>query len=217
MIYRIAFLGPPGSGKGTQAERLAPVLGIPIVGPGALYRREIAEGTDLGKQVAKYVEAGEMAPNEITNMIIERRIRESDCASGFIFDGFPREIEQLQAIDQFSKPLTHAILLNISEGEVVHRLSERLVCICGKQFNSRELVIEPGAEAICMACEGRLERRKDDDPESIAKRIAHYHAQTEPVIAEYRKRGILIEINGARPIEVVHQDILVKLGVAMSM
>lgn len=215
MIYRIAFVGPPGSGKGTQAERLAPVLGVPIIGPGASYRKEIAEGTDLGKQVAGVIAEGGMVPNAITNAIMQRRLAEDDCAQGFILDGYPRELEQLQALDAIAPPLTHVVLLTIGEEEMLHRLADRLVCVCGKQFNQRELQIEPGDDARCTGCDGTLTRRKDDNPESIQKRITLYHRVTEPVITEYRDRGILLEINGERPINDVHQDILTHLDIAV--
>lgn len=211
--YRIAFLGPPGAGKGTQAERLASVLDVPIIGPGALYRREMAEGTDIGKRVTAVVTAGDMVPNEITRAVMERRLTEPDCAHGFILDGYPRDLVQTEDLDHIAPSLTHAVLLTIDEAEVLHRLADRLVCVCGKQFNRRELVIDAGDEARCTACDGALERRKDDNLASIQHRIALYRDITEPVIARYRERGILIEINGQRPIEDVHADILAKLGV----
>ena len=153
MIHRIAFLGPPGSGKGTQAQRLAPVLGVPIIGPGTLYRKEIAAGTDLGKQVAAVVQAGGMVPNAITNAIIAERLRQPDCADGFILDGYPRELEQATALDASAPPLTHAILLTIDAEEAVRRLAERLICTCGKAFNRREIAVEHGDEARCDASE----------------------------------------------------------------
>lgn len=215
MVYRIAFLGPPGSGKGTQAARLAPVINVPIIGPGTLYRKEIASGTELGKHVAAVVESGGMVPNAITNAIIAERLRQPDCASGFILDGYPRELEQATALDAAAEPLTHAILLTIDAAEAVARLSERLICTCGKAFNRKELAIEHGDEARCDACDGALERRRDDDPESIERRIAHYRAQTEPVIAEYRRRGVLVEVNGQRPIADVHADICARLGIGV--
>ncbi|MBI4433736.1 nucleoside monophosphate kinase [Candidatus Uhrbacteria bacterium] len=213
-MFRIAFLGPPGAGKGTQAALLAPVLGVPIVMPGALYRREIAAGTPLGKQVAAVVESGGMVPNVVTNGVIAARVAEPDCVHGFILDGYPRELEQLEALAVFAPPLTHAILLTINEEEIYRRLSDRLVCVCGLQFNRRELAIEPGNDAMCTACDGSLIRRKDDDPERIARRIAHYREQTEPVIAACRARGILLTIDGQRASEMVQQDIRQHLGVA---
>ena len=214
MTYRIAFVGPPGSGKGTQAELLAPVLGIPIIGPGALYRKEVAAGTPLGKEAVAIMSTGAMMPNALTNAMIQKRLRESDCAGGFILDGFPREVEQLRGYDELGMPFTHVILLAISEVEVMRRLADRLVCICGKQFNRRELQIEPGDEERCIACSGELTRRKDDNPETIQHRITLYHERTEAVVAECRQRGILVEVNGERPIADVHREILEKIGMA---
>lgn len=212
MVYRLVFLGPPGSGKGTQAQLLAPVLGVPIIGPGALYRREIAAGSALGKQVQQVVEGGEMVPNDVTNAIMAKRLAELDCAVGFILDGYPREPEQLAGLDAAAPAITHAIFLAIDEATVYARLADRLVCVCGAQYNRRELAIEPGDEARCDACDGALERRKDDDPAHIATRIAHYRAQTEPVIAAYRTRGVLVEVDGEQPIEDVHRSILTAVG-----
>lgn len=213
-MFRIAFLGPPGAGKGTQAALLAPVLGVPIVMPGALYRRAIALGTPLGKQVASVVESGAMVPNAITNAVIAQRLAEPDCASGFILDGFPREREQLDVLEQIKTPLTHAVLLVIDEQEIYRRLSDRLVCVCGLQFSRREMPVEPGNEAMCTACDGTLTRRKDDDPERIARRIVHYHEQTEPVIAACRAQGVLAEVNGQQPAAAVQHDIRHALGIS---
>ncbi|MDO8425382.1 MAG: nucleoside monophosphate kinase [bacterium] len=213
-MYRIAFLGPPGSGKGTQAQLLAPTLEVPIVGPGALYRKEIAANSELGQRVRDAVESGGMVPNAITNEVIAKYLREPACVRGYILDGYPREQEQLAALDTAPLPLTHAIYLAIPEAVVYHRLAERLVCICGAQFNRRELALDHGDEARCDACDGALERRKDDDPARIAQRIAHYRAETEPVIASLRERGILVEIDGTRAIAVVHQEIVERIAAA---
>lgn len=213
MPYRIALLGPPGAGKGTQAERLAPVLRVPIIGPGALYRREISEGTGFGKRIAGVVGHGDMVPNDITREVMARRLAEPNCTGGFILDGYPRDFDQAHDLDAIAPPLTHAVLLTAAEATVIDRLSHRLICICGKAYDGREITIDSGHEATCAACDGTLERRKDDDPESIQRRITLYHEITEPVIEEYRRRGILIEVDGERSIEVVHQDVLAQLGI----
>lgn len=211
MPYRITMLGPQGSGKGTQAELLAEAFHIPQVQPGVIYRKEIALGTPLGLQVAPILASGGMVPHEITNAIILKRLHEPDCAAGFILDGFPRAMEQVEALDAAKLPLTHAILLDITDDEAVRRLTQRLVCLCGKPFTGKEFPVEEGQEANCTACDGKLMRRSDDTPDAIRKRLAFYHAETARVVAEYDRRGILVSVDGMRAINDVHQEILAKL------
>lgn len=212
MMYRITMLGPQGSGKGTQAELLAKALGIPQVQPGVMYRKEVALGTSLGKEIAPILASGAMVPHGITNALIAKRLREPDCANGFILDGFPRAMEQVEALDAMGAPLTHAVLIDITDDEAVRRLTQRIVCVCGKPYTGREFPVEEGQEASCAACNGRLMRRTDDTPDAIRRRLAYYHAETAQVIAEYERRGILVRINGMRPIKEVHQNILTALG-----
>jgi len=212
MSYRITMLGPQGAGKGTQAELLARALGVPQIQPGVMYRKEVALGTPLGKEVAPILASGAMVPHDITNALIAKRLRESDCAGGFILDGFPRAMEQVTALDAMGAPLTHAVLIEITDDEAVRRLTHRLVCICGKPYTGKEFSVEEGQEANCSACNGRLMRRTDDTPDAIRRRLVFYHAETERVIAEYDRRGILVRIDGMHPITEVHQSILAALG-----
>ena len=212
MLYRLTMLGPQGSGKGTQAELLAKAFDIPQVQPGVIYRKEVAMGTPLGKQIAPILTSGGMVPHEITNAIILKRLHEPDCAAGFILDGFPRAMPQVEALDASGLSLTHAILIDITDDEAVQRLTQRLVCICGKPYTGKELPIEEGQEQSCTACDGKLMRRTDDTADAIRKRLAFYHAETARVVEEYDRRGILVRIDGMRGINDVHQDILVKLA-----
>ena len=212
MIYRITMLGPQGCGKGTQAELLSKAFAIPQVQPGVIYRKEVAMGTPLGKQIAPILTSGAMVPHEITNAIVLKRLHESDCAGGFILDGFPRAMPQVEALDASGLPLTHAILLDITDDEAVRRLTQRLVCLCGKPFTGKEFPVEEGQEKNCTACNGKLMRRTDDTADAIRQRLAFYHAETARVVAEYDRRGILVRIDGMRAIHDVHQEILTKLN-----
>jgi adenylate kinase len=212
MIYRIAFVGPQGCGKGTQAIKLSKHLGVPQITPGVIYRQEITAGTERGREIAPIVNAGGMVPDEITNALVADRVRQPDCARGFILDGYPRTSAQVHAIDRNIGALTHVFFLNIDDETAVDRLSHRLVCICGIPYPGKELTLDPGQEAKCTECKGQLQKRPDDNPDAVRKRLAIYHERTEPLIAEYRKRGVLIDIDGARSIDAVYQDILAKLG-----
>lgn len=212
MQYRLAFVGPQGCGKGTQAIQLSKRLGIPQITPGVMYRQEIVRGTERGKQIAPIVDSGGMVPDAITNAIIRDRVAQPDCGRGFILDGYPRTIEQVRALDGLPQPLTHVVFLKIDDETAVDRLSHRLVCICGIPYPGKELTLDPGQEAKCTECKGQLQKRPDDNPDAVRKRLQIYHERTESVIVEYRKRGILIEIDGGHPIAEVHRAILVRLG-----
>jgi adenylate kinase len=211
-MYRIAMLGVQGSGKGTQAEILAARLHIPQITPGAMFRREIATGSEMGKRVAALIDRGEMAPHAYTNTLIKNRIEEADCVGGYILDGYPRATEQQEDLDQFAQPLSHVIVLEIPDSVAVERLSQRWVCVCGKSFAEKEISIRPGDESSCGQCEGELRRRPDDEPEAIRRRLAIYHAETEPVVVEYHRRGIAHRIDGIGAIDEVAQRVAGAVG-----
>ncbi|MDO8598702.1 MAG: nucleoside monophosphate kinase [bacterium] len=211
MIYRIAFIGPQGCGKGTQAVQLAKHLGIPQITPGAIYRQEIAAGTERGNAIAPIVNAGGMVPDEISNALVAERVGKPDCTNGFILDGYPRTMVQVHAIDEHIGPLTHVFFLDIDDETAVDRLANRLVCICGIPYPGKEIAIDPGQETRCTECKGQLQKRPDDNPDAVRKRLQIYHERTEPIIAEYRTRGVLIPIDGTRSIGEVYQEILEKV------
>lgn len=204
--YKIVLIGPPGSGKGTQAARLSKELGVPTLSPGHAYREEVAKGTELGKIVKRYMDQGAMVPEEITNDLIADLLAKPESANGFIFDGFPRTIMQMGALETMSD-ITDAVILQIPDKESVRRISGRLVCDhCGDSFH-REL--RPSkAEGVCDTCGHALRHRDDDRPEVVARRLNAYHRDTEPMIYFYERKGLARKINGEARIEEVHAAIL---------
>lgn len=188
---RLVFLGPPGSGKGTYASRVAPKLGIPHIGTGDIIRKAIAEKTPVGIEAEKYYNEGKPIPNEISTKAIIERISQPDCKDGFVLDS-PYNREQAEAIDKIAK-IDIAINLSVSEDIIIERLSTRRVCKkCGAIYNIRTL--KPKVDGICDKCGGELYQREDDKPETIKKRFEEYEKRVGPLIDYYKNRGILVEI-----------------------
>jgi len=210
-IHNIVFLGPQGSGKGTQAELLSKKLNLPQIVTGEIFRREIAAGTELGKKAREIGKRGELVPDEITNKIIAEEISKEQYRNGMIIDGFPRNLVQANALEQFLK-VTQAILINISDKEATERISGRRTCpVCGLVYHMK--YNPPMRNETCDKCSEKLVVRADDTEEAIKKRLEIYHKDTEPVIYYYKQRGVLIEINGEQPIEKVQEDIFKKIGI----
>jgi len=219
-MNNIVVLGPQGSGKGTQAELLAARLGIPAISTGKLFRAEIEKKTGLGRELAGYVERGDIVPAATVNQVIEERLSETDAVLGFILDGFPRTLEQAEALDRIlqasgARQLTDAVLIDISDEEAVRRLSGRRVCSNRKCEASYHVEYNPPQKSPdkCDRCSSPLMQRDDDTPEVIKHRLEIYHSDTEPVIKYYRERNLLREINGAQPITKVEEEIVRLLGV----
>jgi Adenylate kinase (EC 2.7.4.3) len=194
--YRIIFLGPPGAGKGTQAERLAEDLKIKKISTGDILREAVAKGTELGQRAKSYMERGELVPDEIILGIIEEAINDEE---GFILDGFPRNINQAKALDEMlsSKGLniTHVIFLDVPDEEIIKRIAYRRVCLkCGAVYN---LIFNPPKEdEICNNCGSKLVQREDDREEVVRKRLEVYRGSTEALTRIYEERGVLRRING---------------------
>jgi adenylate kinase len=210
-IHNIVFLGPQGSGKGTQAELLSKKLNLPQIITGEIFRREIAAGTELGKKAEEIGKRGELVPDEITNKIIAEEISKEQYRNGVIIDGFPRNLVQANALEQILK-ITEAILVNISDKEARERISGRRTCpVCGMVYHMK--YNPPMRNETCDKCSEKLVVRADDTEEAIKKRLEIYHCDTEPVIYYYKQRGVLVEINGEQPITKVQEEILNKLRI----
>jgi adenylate kinase len=205
-IYRIVFLGPQGSGKGTQAEMLAAELKIPIIATGDIYRQEAKKKTIFGEKVASYMHQGKLVPDDITNSLVERRLSKKDCEAGFILDGYPRTLAQAEALVSLAD-LTQVILIDISDKEAIHRIAGRVTCKCGATYHYKYK--PPKKEGICDKCGEPLFVRKDDKEEmALRKRLAIYHEEIDPLIKFYSQKGILHKINGEPSIAKVHQEVM---------
>lgn len=219
-MHNIVMLGPQGSGKGTQADLLSSRLGIPAISTGRLFRAEIEKKTGLGRAIAEYVGRGDIVPADIVDQAISERISETDALMGFILDGFPRTIEQAEALDRImadagNRRVTDALLIDISDDEAVRRLSGRRVCSNKSCEASYHVEFHPPQKDPdkCDRCGSPLVQRDDDTPDVIRHRLDVYHSDTEPVISRYRELGLLREIDGGRPITDVEEEIVRVLGV----
>lgn len=211
MAMFLVLLGPPGVGKGTQAERLVEELELPHISSGELFREHIQAGTPLGKEARLYIDRGELVPDEVTIAMVADRLGRPDCAEGAILDGFPRTIEQAQALDGVLAERDAAVTLvpyiNAATGTLLQRLGGRWTCR-NCQVVYHVLFNPPSEPGVCDACGGELYQRPDDTPETHRKRIEVYQEQTAPLIDYYRKRGLLVEVDGELDIEGVYAELL---------
>ena len=202
--YHIIILGPQGSGKGTQADMLEKELGIVKISTGDIFRKNIKEQTELGKQVKEILDAGQLVPDELTNKIVEDRLKQPDARSGFILDGFPRNLEQAKALDNMTE-ITHVLEVWISDEEAVRRIGGRRSCSCGAVYH---LVYNPPKDPEkCDKCGEKLFIRDDDKEEAIKKRLEIYHEQTEPIVEHYKEKGLHVKVDGMPPIAQVSESI----------
>lgn len=195
----IVFLGPPGAGKGTQAETISKDEDVPHISSGNLLREAVGGGTETGIKARHYIEKGLLVPDEIVVDIIKDRIVKEDCKTGFILDGFPRTLSQAKVLDEMLKKLGTRIdivlYFSVTKESVIQRLSGRLICnACGASYHKVFVPSQKGV--ICDKCNGKLHQRTDDKPETILERLRVYHEQTEGLIDYYKKCGILKEISG---------------------
>jgi len=207
----LVLLGAPGSGKGTQAERIAPAFGLPHISTGDILRAAVKAGTELGATAKRFMDSGELVPDEVVIGIIRERLAEPDAARGFMLDGFPRTLEQARALDemldQAGRGLTMVLLIDVPEEELVQRLAGRRACRdCGKGYN---VVFDPPkVEGVCDVCGGELFQRDDDNEDTVRNRLAVYRAQTEPLIGYYRGKGVLESVfGGGRTPDQVYGDV----------
>jgi adenylate kinase len=196
----LVLLGPPGSGKGTQGERLQEDFRLPYYATGDILRAAVREGTDLGRKAKEYMDRGDLVPDEVMVGLIAERVARSEAADGFILDGFPRTTGQAEALDakmkELGRELTAAILIEVSDDEVVRRLSGRRVCV--KEGHIFHVEFDPPKnEGVCDVCGARLEIRDDDKPEVVRNRVRQYHEKTEPLVSYYEGQGLLRRVDGS--------------------
>ncbi len=202
---KLVMLGPQGSGKGTQAEMLSKKFNIPHVSTGDIFRENIKNQTNLGKEITSYVNSGKLVPSEVTNKVMENELKKGKYNKGYVLDGYPRDMQQAEFLDKIDE-IDFAVLVDISDKETIKRLSSRRQCIkCGKIYGSVNL--EEGQKE-CKECGGELIQREDDKPEAIKKRLEEYHNKTKPLINFYEEKCKLKKIDGEQSIEKVNGDIL---------
>jgi len=212
---KIIMLGAPGAGKGTQAKRIAKKYQIPHISTGDIFRANIKEGTNLGKEAKTYMEEGLLVPDDLVVALVADRIKKDDCINGFVLDGFPRTIPQAKALDEAiaatGEKMDFAIDVDVPDEHIVKRMAGRRACVeCGTTYHV--LYAPTKVENICDKCGADLILREDDKPETVQKRLAVYHEQTQPLIDYYKKQNILKTVDGTIDIEDVFKDIIKILG-----
>jgi adenylate kinase len=211
----LVLLGPPGAGKGTQAERLVEDFGLPYYATGNILREAVGNGSELGREARSYMERGELVPDQLICGVIAERFDSGDADDGFLLDGFPRTIGQAEmleaALDERGRSLTAALLIDAPDDEVIRRLSGRRTCVKAGHVYHVEFD-PPKNEGVCDQDGSRLVQRDDDKPETIRKRLSEYHAQTEPLIGWYEERGVLRRFDGTLSPDEVHSRIRATLA-----
>ena len=196
---KIIMLGAPGAGKGTQAKMIAEKYGIPHISTGDIFRYNIKNGTELGKEAKKYMDQGLLVPDELTVKILLDRVAKDDCKNGYVLDGFPRTIPQAEVLEEaltkLGDRIDYAINVEVPDENIVKRMGGRRACVnCGATYHIEH--VPPKKEGICDNCGSELILRDDDKPETVQKRLGVYHEQTQPLIDYYTKKGILKEVDG---------------------
>ena len=215
MGMRLVVLGPPGAGKGTQAERLAQHFGVPHIATGDLFRANLADRTPLGLDARQYMEAGVLVPDELTEAMVDRRLDDADAQAGFVLDGFPRNVAQASALEDVlarrGVAVSAAVLLEVPEAVLLERLTGRRVCpVCHATYHV--IFNPPKVPGICDRCGAALVQRPDDSEETVRTRLGVYQSETAPVTAFYDGRGRLRRVSGAGAVAAVTSRILEVLG-----
>lgn len=207
---KIILMGPPGAGKGTQAEKLVDLYQIPHISTGDMFRKAQKDGTELGLKAKSYMDQGQLVPDEVTVGIVKERLAEADCKEGFLLDGFPRTVQQADALDTILAELDMAldcvVNIEVDKAFLVDRLTGRRVCrTCGATYHIANKA--PKVEGVCDKCGGELYQRGDDTIETVSNRLDVYAAQTAPLIDYYKSKGIMSSIDGSKSMEYVLADI----------
>lgn len=206
----VILLGAPGAGKGTQAEYIADRYKLTHVSTGDILRASIKKGTELGKKAKEYLDRGDLVPDEVVVKIVEERLKEPDCQTGALLDGFPRTVEQADTLDQvladMGSGVDAVLYIDVSEEELISRLTGRRICRdCGATYHLK--FNPPQVRNVCDQCGGELYQREDDSMETVKQRIKVYREQTEPLIDKYRKKELLYPVDGDKEIEQVFKQI----------
>ena len=212
---KIIMLGAPGAGKGTQAKMIADKYQIPHISTGDIFRANIKNGTELGKEAKKYMDQGLLVPDELTVKILLDRVAQPDCANGYELDGFPRTIPQAEVLDkaltELNDKIDYAINVDVPDENIVKRMSGRRACVaCGATYHIEH--IPPKKEGVCDKCGETLILRDDDKPETVLNRLKVYHDQTQPLIDFYTKKGVLKSVDGTVDMQDVFASIVAILG-----
>ena len=212
---KIIMLGAPGAGKGTQAKMIAEKYSVPHVSTGDIFRANIKNGTELGKEAKKYMDQGLLVPDELTVKILLDRVAQDDCKNGYVLDGFPRTIPQAQVLDkalsELDDAIDYAINVDVPDENIIRRMGGRRACLtCGATYHVEH--IPPKKEGICDACGSELVLRDDDKPETVKNRLDVYHKQTQPLIDFYNAKGILKSVDGTVDMKDVFAAIVAILG-----
>lgn len=212
---KIIMLGAPGAGKGTQAKKIAEKYQIPHISTGDIFRANIKNGTELGNKAKTYMEQGLLVPDELVCDLVVDRVKQDDCANGYVLDGFPRTIPQAESLDGALKAMgqkvDYAVNVEVPDENIIRRMGGRRACLaCGATYHVEN--IPPKKEGICDVCGAKLVLRDDDKPETVKKRLDVYHEQTQPLIDYYTNAGVLVEVDGTLAMDDVFAAICKVLG-----
>ncbi|MFG3205898.1 adenylate kinase [Streptomyces sp. NPDC048192] len=209
---RIVLVGPPGAGKGTQAVRLAEKLSIPHISTGDLFRANISQQTELGKLAKSYMDRGDLVPDTVTIAMAKDRMEQPDAEKGFLLDGFPRNVQQAEALDELLETegitLDAVLDLEVPEDEVVKRIAGRRICRNDSSHVFHVTYSPPKKEGVCDVCGGELYQRDDDSEDTVRTRLEVYHTQTEPIIDYYKAQGLVVTISSLGPVDEITQRAL---------
>ena len=212
---KIVMLGAPGAGKGTQAKMIAEKYGIPHVSTGDIFRANIKNGTELGKEAKQYMDQGKLVPDELTVKILLDRVAQDDCKNGYVLDGFPRTIPQANVLDEaltkLGDKIDYAVHVDVPDDNIINRMGGRRACVaCGATYHI--VYNAPKTEGICDVCGKELIIRDDDQPETVKNRLKVYHDQTQPLIDFYEGKGVLKSVDGTADMKDVFAAIVEILG-----